>query len=200
MGNRSPKSPTHSSRRLPTATRSCPPPVSTIARIRLHPNARRSAPASRLLHRSTLDGPMGSRYIAGTVTDGAMNVTLDDARPQILLSCRCSRSPLAHVFHEARRLRRRLQTSRRATRTELPTSPAPLTSSAATPISSAARDQYRGEQRRGTLTHPLQTLRCARMCHRAVAFSPATRYPILPTRPPFRPGDSAIHIITEGRY
>lgn len=47
----------------------------------------------------TFDGPKGGRYIAGTVTDGAMNVTLDTTRdPNRGFTVDAVAVPLAHVF------------------------------------------------------------------------------------------------------
>ena len=47
----------------------------------------------------TFDGPKGGRYIAGTVTDGAMNVTLDTTRdPNRGFTVDAAAVPLAHVF------------------------------------------------------------------------------------------------------
>ena len=47
----------------------------------------------------TFDGPKGGRYIAGTVTDGAMNVTLDTTRdPNRGFTVDATAVPLAHVF------------------------------------------------------------------------------------------------------
>ena len=57
----------------------------------------RSGPAVYSI--DTFDGPKGSRYIAGTVTDGAMNVTLDTTRdPNRGFTVDAAAVPLAHVF------------------------------------------------------------------------------------------------------
>lgn len=123
----------------------------------------RSGPAVYSI--DTFDGPKGSRYIAGTVTDGAMNVTLDTTRdPNRGFTVDAAAVPSPTSSRSQASTPRWFQHRDARQGRELLLRPAPLTSSSATPRSRRCARSPRRTTARHPHPHPLQTLRIRCRC------------------------------------
>lgn len=148
----------------------------------------------------TFDGPKGGRYIAGTVTDGAMNVTLDTTRdPNRGFTVDAAAVPLAHVFTKpgVYTVGFNIETRDKDGNFSYKSRSAHfVVGDAAISALRAITAENNGEAPSPS-PNPADPGADAPPSGGAQPGNPSTPDPANPSTPS-RPGDSAIHIITEG--